>query len=249
MVEDIVKALEAGEEVDFYYWAPISKSTIPGDEERKFYGIASTGDLDLQNEVVHPDGLDVEYFKNFGFFNDDHKGGPENKIGEPTLVELRPEGLYVEGFLYKNHPKADAYWSLLNSLGSTDSRRKIGLSIEGKVKRRNGNRVMAAWVKDVAVTCSPVNTNTFVEVMKALTAMNKAEAEKCETCGMLDCKCEHKSMSTQSASALVKESLDRDAKLGKSLSYDEAVEHVEGQLKVNRQMAEVITSFAFNKHT
>lgn len=251
-VNDIIKALEDGQEVEWTTWVPLNKSeAVEGeDAPRRFWGIASTADLDLQGEVVDTKGLDIDYFKNYGFFNDDHKPGPENKIGRPTKVEIRPEGLYVEGELFKNHQKADAYWELMNSLDKSGVEdRKIGLSIEGKVKRRNGKNVMAAWLKDIAITCSPVNTSCFVEVMKAIAAINKSRTEcECKECKEAG-KCICKTLSTTSGNALIPESLDSKQResVSKALQFNEAVEFVVTQLEVDRQMAEVITHFAFNQ--
>lgn len=146
-------------------------SDVDGASPRKWIqGIASTPHVDLQNEVVDQAGIDFSYFLEHGFFNDDHKSGPENKIGQPTEAKVTPHGLWVKGFLFEGNPRADAYWELLQSLKVSGSQRKVGFSIQGKVKRRDGNKIRECWIQDIAVTASPVNTATWAEVAKSLSA-------------------------------------------------------------------------------
>jgi hypothetical protein len=158
----------------FQFWVPIQLQKAKGtskDDRRWIEGIASTTDLDLQNEIVQQNGIDFSYFLKHGYFNNDHKPGFENKVGQPTECRVTSKGLYVKGYLFKNHKVADAIWELVNSLEASQSDRKVGFSIQGKVLRRAGKTIVKCWIQDVAITASPINTNTWLDVVKGLNAL------------------------------------------------------------------------------
>ncbi len=164
----------------FSFWMPLAKAGEDADGKRWIEGIASDDGEDLQGEKVMQKGLDVEYFVRRGFFNWDHQdvvavkgaGGVERlaigKIGEPTIARLTPRGLFVKGFLYRGNPLADAAWELACSLEASGARRKLGFSIQGKTLRKDGNRIVKAWIQDIAVTPAPVNPRTYLDVVKGL---------------------------------------------------------------------------------
>lgn len=159
---------------DFGFWMPFdivkSKKTVK-DGGRWIEGIASTHHEDLQKEIVDQNGIDVSYFLRYGYFNNDHKPGFENKVGQPTECYVKKDGLYVKGFLFKNKKIADDIWEMALSLESSDSDRKLGFSIQGKVIRRNGNRLLKCWVQDIAITAAPINTHTWLDIVKSLNAL------------------------------------------------------------------------------
>lgn len=160
----------------FQFWVPIqlqkAKSASKKDDGKRWIeGIASTVDLDLQNEIVQQNGIDFSYFLKHGYFNNDHKPGFENKVGQPTECRVTSKGLYVKGFLFKDHKVADAIWELVNSLEASQSDRKVGFSIQGKVLRRAGKTIVKCWIQDIAITASPINTNTWLDVVKGLNAL------------------------------------------------------------------------------
>ena len=140
------------------------------DGKRWVQGIASTDTRDLQGEIVSQNGIDFTYFLKHGYFNDDHKPGPENKIGQPVECRVTKNGLWVKGFLFENHSRADHYWELLHALEASGSNRRVGFSIQGKVKRRKGSTIAECWIQDIALTPSPVNTTTWAEIAKSLSA-------------------------------------------------------------------------------
>ena len=160
----------------FEFWVPItiSKARSEGpDQETKRWieGIASTDDIDLQDEVVQQTGIDFTYFLKHGYYNNDHKPGFENKVGQPVDAKVTSKGLWTKGFLFKNHKVADAIWELANSLESSQSSRKLGFSIQGKVLRRNGKKILKCWIQDIAITAAPINTNTWFDVVKSLNSL------------------------------------------------------------------------------
>lgn len=157
---------------DFQFFVPITplqKSEIGAtDKKRYVQGIASTEDEDLQNEIVMQAGIDHTYFLKYGYINDDHKPGPEHKVGEPVECRSTKAGLWIKGFLYKGHERAEHWWELMKALEESGSSRKIGFSIQGKILRRAGKSILKCWLQDVAITASPVNTHTWAEIVKSL---------------------------------------------------------------------------------
>jgi hypothetical protein len=161
---------------EFNFWLPmdIAKADPKAkkkDTRRIIQGIASTPDLDLQKEEVEQRGIDSSYFIKYGYYNNDHKPGFENKVGQPLECKITKDGLWTRGFLFKSHKIADSIWELANALEASQSDRKLGFSIQGKVTRRAGRRIMACWIQDIAITAAPINTNTWIDVVKSLNAI------------------------------------------------------------------------------
>ena len=157
------------ETLNFNFWVPLSKAKDSSDGKiRIIEGIASTPDVDLQNERVNQQGINFDYFLKHGYFNWDHKPGAENKIGEPWEVKVTPKGLYVKGMIYKGKKAADAIWEHITALkNNPDSKRRVGFSLQGKTVRRNGNSILKCWIQDIAVTTAPINYNTYLDIVKA----------------------------------------------------------------------------------
>lgn len=149
-----------------------------GDTENgwKIKGLASTEDVDLQGEVVKQNGLDISPIKQGrGWINYNHSNDPEDMVGKLDGADLTNKGLFVEGYLFKKHKKAQNLYAIMNSLEDKDQH-ALKLSIEGQILKRTGknNKVIAsAKVDKVAMTFDPINTNTYVELCKAITDKNK----------------------------------------------------------------------------
>lgn len=165
---------------EFNFWVPMSlakadpsadQKATPQDQKRWIEGIASTTDTDLQNETVDQNGIDFSYFLKYGFFNNDHKPGFENKVGQPTECRVTKQGLWTKGFLFQKHKIAEAIWELALALEASKADRKLGFSIQGKVTRREGRRIARCWIQDIAITAAPINTHTWLDVLKSLSAV------------------------------------------------------------------------------
>jgi len=160
---------------EFNFWLPMeiakasSKDKSKG-RKRLIQGIASTTDEDLQKEVVAQNGIDFSYFLKFGYYNNDHKPGFENKVGQPLECKVTSKGLWTKGFLFDGHKVSDAIWELAQALEASQSDRKLGFSIQGKVTRRAGRRILKCWIQDIAITAAPINTNTWLDVVKSFSA-------------------------------------------------------------------------------
>lgn len=162
------------------YYVPITKSqeeSVKGEKRRIVEGIASTEDEDATHEVVVQDGIDPRPLLEKGFFNWDHKEGPENIIGEPLEVKIvEGPATWVRGWLYEGHPRADAVWSLLQAMEKGDSSRRIAWSVQGREIARQGNRILGMVLEDLALTDKPVNGMTFARIAKSMAAMSTESA-------------------------------------------------------------------------
>jgi len=147
---------------------------VKGEETEKGWkikGLASTEDRDLQGEIVKQRGLDISPIKQGqGWINYNHSSDPEDMVGKLDDASMTQKGLFVEGYLFKKHKRAQSIFQILKSLDDKDSR-AVKLSIEGKILKRSGKNnkvVSAAKVDKVAITFDPINTSTYVELCKAI---------------------------------------------------------------------------------
>jgi hypothetical protein len=195
-----------------------------GDEDSKKYFVklmAGDNVKDIQQEIVEPEGFILDYLMKGGYFNYDHGKGAENLIGEPTDYELVKNtttgycGLLIKGFFYKSKSAARNLIEHLKVLKEIGSKRRIGASVEGKTLERKGNRIVKAWVKNIAITEHPINRNTWVDLVKSFAGVCQDDCGKICTG-----ECMNKAMTTGSdiaptsgASTLRKQSLNKNLKV------------------------------------
>lgn len=243
----------------FHFFMPVeSISKADKDGKRWIQGIASTFDKDLQGERVIQNGIDYAYFLKHGYINDDHKEGPEHKVGEPVECRITKAGLWLKAFLYKGKDRSDYWWEHITALKGNDSKRKVGFSIQGKILRREGTTISKCWLQDVAITASPVNTNTWTEIVKSLGKQKWCLHPWDSVCKSGCCVCvsdgedEEKALSTGSVGgqALIPESLEGSAKVqtfkSNNISYDDAVAFVQKSRGYTHQTARAITDVIFS---
>lgn len=160
---------------DFNFFVPIDitkSKDRKGNEVMRVKGIASTPDLDSEDEVLLPIGFDLSRFLSSGYINWNHQGksSPDKIIGEPDVAKITNDGsLYIEGILYPESDLAKSVWKLGETLKKNSSGRRLGWSIEGKSLERdpiNPKRITKALITGVAITPSPVNTNTYLDLVK-----------------------------------------------------------------------------------
>lgn len=232
------------DENTFSFWMPAQAIVLKGGKSvdakgrRWIQGIASTSSRDLQGEVIEQKGIDFSYFVKYGHFNWDHKEGPDEKVGEPTECRLTKNGLWVKGFLYNDKKRSDAIWEHMQALTKTPgSKRRMGFSIQGKVKRRVGNVIKECWLQDIAITACPVNTTTWAEIAKSLASQKWDEEEE-------------KAM-TAAGNVLVPESLEGKQKedrepVSKSLTFEESVAYIESATGMSRDNAQATARAIFS---
>lgn len=156
------------------------KAVIPAHLEKsedgkwRVFGLASTTNMDQQGEKMNLAGLDLSPIeKGRGFFNWDHKKGPENTVGVIDTYKKSDSELYLGGYLFKEHEKAKAVHQIMNSLDKSD-RGRMGLSVEGVIKQRagsDGKTINKAIITNCAITMNPVNSDTYVNLIKSMSGL------------------------------------------------------------------------------
>lgn len=198
----------------FSFWCPVGCIEKATDENgapvMRIGGIASTIDEDADGESLDPSGFDIEPLKKSGMVNWHHqaKNSPASIIGEPSKVELRPEGLWIESDLYSSSPMACEVYELAKTLEQNSKTRRLGYSIEGKVLKRASDdkksplykKIQKAVITGVAVTHMPKNPHTFVNIIKGQIDVDNEQEDFEED--------EEKATTTESAAPLKKESVD-----------------------------------------
>lgn len=164
------------------------KSDASTGQTRRIAGIISTEVKDRQGDLVIQKGLDFTEFLDFGWFNDNHSRETTSILGYPDYVEQFAKGdrlpdgslakadcTWAEGWLLETQ-KANEIWELGKALSQTN--RRLGYSVEGKIERRTGadrKTIAKAIVREVAITKAPVNTDTHLEILaKAIVDENEA---------------------------------------------------------------------------
>lgn len=132
--------------------------------EKSWYlrGYATTTDLDRQDDIIDPNGIDIDYFLQHGYINYEHFQGDAYKVGVPTKESyVDPNvGLYVECKLYKDNPYAKSMWDLATNIKKSGVNRQLGFSVEGFGLGRSEEdpRIITKLrVTNVAVTTNPAN--------------------------------------------------------------------------------------------
>ena len=154
------------------------KKSNENPNEKAWYvsGYATTPDLDLQDDIIDPSGIDISHLITNGYINYEHHQGNEYRIGVPTEgTHVDPNvGLYVEAKLYKGNPYAKGMWQLANNIAKSGVDRKLGFSIEGFAKARDPKDpriIKSTYITNVALTTNPANPHaTWDAFMKSFLA-------------------------------------------------------------------------------
>lgn len=164
----------------FSTWVPIefvSKGEgVSDDDEQEdennslayIRGVVSTDDTDFEGERVEQSGLDWSYFLKNGWFNHEHRPGPEAILGHPLKIEQGEHSTTVEGVLYLEKPLAKEIHTTAVAMRKAGGERSLGFSIEGQVTARNNEDtkvILGARVINCAITAHPMNPNTNLEVI------------------------------------------------------------------------------------
>lgn len=149
----------------------IEKSGKDGNPEMVIKGVASTRKKDTDDEILEPDGFDVTKFMKSGFLNYNHLASkdPSMIIGEPTKAVAKNGELYIEGVLYPESEMAQKVYQTAKVLRKGSKTRSFGFSIEGKALERdpfNPKRITKAEITGCAITPSPKNSGTSMEIVK-----------------------------------------------------------------------------------
>lgn len=165
-----------------------------GDDGRMLFGgFVSSQKKDREDEVILQKGLDFAPWVERGWFNDNHdqklvsgggvvgvpidgkpvawlKKGDSNPLsGEP----VDRHGWFVQGELLDTAGGRNIY-EISSALQKANTKRRLGMSLEGKVMRRKGPSVLKAEVHNIAITQRPVSHDTVVEVLNKALEANEA---------------------------------------------------------------------------
>lgn len=172
-----MEKIQADKDV-FNIWLPVKtveeeiQKSETGETKKvmRLEGIASTDDIDLDNQTLLNEGFDIDYLLQKGFINWHHqsKFSPSAIIGEPIDAKVTKKGLFVKGELYDTPIARDAY-ELAKVLEKQSKTRRLGWSIEGKMLEKSGDVITKAKITGIALTHSPKNPHTFAELAKAMT--------------------------------------------------------------------------------
>lgn len=160
----------------FSIWTPIDLQKADpsaGDNKAPIAGIVSTDSKDLQGDMIQQEGCDWDYFLSKGWFNYEHKQGPENIVGIPQEVSptTLPDGrraTRVKGYLLLDRPQAKEVYEAAKAIQKSGGGRSIGFSVEGQVlerDKRNPHIITKARILNVSVTAHPVNPDARLEVL------------------------------------------------------------------------------------
>jgi hypothetical protein len=160
---------------NFNFFVPIElEKAKEGTERYKnmiIGGIASTNDQDSDEEILEPNGFNLNVLKTKGTINWEHqaKNSASNIIGEPIEAVIKDNKLVLKARLYEKMQKArDAYDTML-AMKESGATRTFGFSIEGQpIQRdpRNPKRIIKALITNIALCTVPKNSNTWAEIVK-----------------------------------------------------------------------------------
>lgn len=169
-------------------WEAVVKADAPPGRALAVRGVISTAHRDLQDEVVDQDGLDLSELGAFGWINDNHSKKPGDEYGQVTRTfplyvtdgsgaKVRATG--IEGFLFDTPENRKLHANAV-ALRKAGSPRGYGFSIEGQVLVRDPHdrrTIRKARITQVALTRTPVNTNTALEaIAKSLDAFDTTDS-------------------------------------------------------------------------
>lgn len=137
------------------------------------HGVATSEKRDADDEIIIQNGLDWSFFKSRGYITYEHPLGVLNIVGEPT--EVTPTDVNgvaateIEAALYLDDPLGKAVWEKARAIKKAGGTRRLGFSIEGKIKKggRRGKKIVAAKVHSVAISPVPKNSDSWWEPLAA----------------------------------------------------------------------------------
>ncbi len=161
----------------FQFAAPITKAQQDDKGDWVFEACASLPGKDLQEEEVDPRGLETDYLFGKGlphgaggFVNYDHESS--TIVGIPLDGRINSQGLFMKWKGLKT-PFMEKIVDQMRAMEKAGGLRRYGMSIEGVVKERDPDdprKIKRAYIRNVALTPTPVHPGTWVEFAKSLAA-------------------------------------------------------------------------------
>ena len=163
-------------------WYPLlraAEETDKGERKRILYSLISAEVPDAVHDVVRQDGMNCDELLKSGYINWDHLDGPSNLIGEPLSVGRtefdsgehgRVPATEARFWLYTGHPQSDAVWSLCRAQQHPEARRRLGTSVQGEIRERQGHDISKSLIRHLAVSHQPLMPLSFVAIEKSMRA-------------------------------------------------------------------------------
>lgn len=141
-------------------------------------GVMTSDDTDEEDDSISPEGMDCSYFLEKGWVKYEHGNKPEQFIGEPIEVRVgrfehptlmkSVNGIFVKARLFASRALTKSAIETIGDLQKSNTKRRMGWSIEGNVKKRNEKgKVVKSVLRNVVLTMNPVNTTTWAELAKS----------------------------------------------------------------------------------
>ena len=176
----------------YHVWVPIDDELIKSvdtDENGDYIvqGIMTSDEVDEEGDVIDPAGMDCSYFLTKGWVKYEHGNRPEQFIGEPIEVRVgrfehptlkkSVNGIFVKARLFANRELARQAVKTIEDLQKSNTKRRMGWSIEGSVKERcrKTGKILKSVLRNVVLTMNPVNTTTWVELAKSFASNHQLE--------------------------------------------------------------------------
>lgn len=175
-------------------------------------GVMTSDDKDEEDDSIDPEGMDCSYFLEKGWIKYEHGNRPEQFIGEPIEVKVgrfehptlkkSVNGIYVKGRLFAHRELAKQAVKTIQDLQKSNTKRRMGWSIEGSVKERDRKtgKIIKSVLRNVVLTMNPVNTTTWAELAKSFAKNHELTIDMDEPM--------EKAMDIQGAQAITKQSLE-----------------------------------------
>lgn len=176
---------------DFNFFVPIDEQVIEKAaqapiekryDNMELYGRASDNTEDIDGEVLEPNGYVLDTFLKGGIVNFEHlaKKSPKFIIGHPVEAKVKNNEFFVKAKLWKSSEIARDLWDKLIEMKQDGINRMPGWSVEGKALSRdpmNPKHITKALLTNIAITFSPVNQNSWADIVKGIQKEDFIEPE------------------------------------------------------------------------
>lgn len=176
-------------------------------------GVMTSDAMDEEDDSITPEGMDCSYFLEKGWIKYEHGNKPEQFIGEPIEVRVgrfehptlmkAVNGIFVKGRLFSARGLTKSAIEAMQDLQKSNTKRRMGWSIEGNVKKRDkAGKIVKSVLRNVVLTMNPVNTTTWAELAKSFAKDHEL------TISMPDVTDVTKAMDIAGAQAITKQSIE-----------------------------------------
>jgi uncharacterized protein YoxC len=188
-------------------------------------GVMTSDAVDEEDDSITPEGMDCSYFLTKGWVKYEHGNKPEQFIGEPIEVKVgrfehptlmkAVNGIFVKARLFAARQLTKSAIEAIDDLQKSNTKRRMGWSIEGNVKARNKHgKVTKSILRNVVLTMNPVNTTTWAELAKSFAKNHELDIDMGEV---------EKAMDIETAAAITPQSVEGVRK--KRDPQDEWIDH------------------------